>query len=207
MLSYLFSMKTKALIVDIDHTIIDSTIAHIIAGGAYKNCRGLKKVYATMESARVLAGSKILGESWGLNEFSEVLGKFGITKKNAEEYCEVGIKKHQVPGALDYLRDCTDETDLYIVTTGMEIGPNVLSNRYGLKPTGTISNKTVYDKKNVPKGCTISVTDDTIGHQVECILAKYGKEDCMIVDDRPYRYPANGHAIYTDMRAFLREKQ
>ena len=93
----------ETIVMDVDGTIVDNSIGESIGAEAYRQSEGWKKTYGLLKGLQIKMGTPLFGEKWGLENFVEALSVAGVTKQQAELYCKIGLEKHTIPAAKDFL--------------------------------------------------------------------------------------------------------
>jgi len=178
----------KAAFVDIDGTLTDHGVAHRIGREAFDEAKGFSKLYAGTKAVQVMLGTPIKGEDWGLQTFIESLAKVGTTRDDMERYCKTCLGKNLKYNAIKHMKKIGKEYDLWLLTTGCDIGPQILEREYELGLKGYLANKLIYCDDQLLT-CAVRYNEKNISDHVSQIADKY--DDFIVIDDRPERYDEN----------------
>lgn len=202
-------MPTHVYFVDIDGTICTESVASVIGRYAINERKRLAKASAALQALRVVADISIFGERRGLKTFVDALAKAGVTKEEVERHAEKAFNEYSVPGAIDLLKDLSESEDneLHMLTTGTEIGPNVLRDKYEIRMKESLCNTLTYDNNKV-SGCNVWLTEKNIGDVVENFMKEhdYDPKTTLIIDNRPKRY-SNRLRVYDSTKSFKFSKK
>lgn len=195
---------SKAAIVDADKTITRHPVANSIGMIAYKEAEGWRKAYALIKGMEVIAGTPVLGEDWGLKTFVQALVKVGTSEEKMRYYGQKALDKHLRYGAIENLNNISKDHDLYIITTGCDIGPKLLKEVYGVNMTDYYANSLVYENSMLTD-CDVKIDENNIRDFAEAIALSY--DDSIIIDDRPDRYVEKYSEVYGSIDAFMAERE
>jgi len=199
-------MKDEAVFFDIDDTIIDGALAQHIGIAAYKEAEGIEKAYAFIKAIQVKTQSYV-SESLAMKSLARSFGKVGLTKDDIERHSKNSITRKIKPGVEDFLKEVSEYTNVVLLTTGFDVGPDTLESQLDLNIAGKISNEIVYNKDDQVHSANIMYTNKNIVKKVAEVA--HERKKVYIIDDRPERYDKlhefNGHcdiSVYSSIADF-----
>ena len=76
-------------------------------------------------------------------------GKAGLTEGDIEKFADNYIDRKIKEDSPSFLTAASEDADLFILTTGLDIGPKLLEEKYDLNLSGKISNKIIYNGSKI----------------------------------------------------------
>lgn len=198
--------ECEGAVLDLDKSLVDDRVAGGI-GGRFLKREAVRlhlgnAIYGIMNYGKVLKKAEE-SETEGLRYFFEVLGDRRFAdKKSAYRFAGEFIKKHELPGAkdfVDFLNDAGIET--FISTAGCDIAAEAAADYFGCRKG--IGNKVVYyEPKNkaeqenpIIRGCEITINHGkTKLDKTSEMLEEYGIDltDCIVLGNDLLDY----HTMY-----------